>query len=1143
MNKLRFLTKRNMWFITIAILSLFINGNAKYMTLPQVDYIEAPVISEPIKKPKYSMNKYRYQIVLEDQRNQDLLKKRVLVTELEAHLAKILHWRIMNDENLLISINLLEIEKLMMQLLRNFGFSVSNCQALLTGEGFSREKSLEYCLNLEPFGIIECHALTWIDYSIVIDMKERMKRRGMLMETKDLCRFVERIKPSLVAKPEKKSLFGKCQLIVNDELLSQYGVTNIDSDLLCTLMDYTIQSPCTSLSVNELSEVMKIGLHLGQFLYPRLFPIFVRDLCAARKMMRRGPTREICRNAVTKVLIDKAYALKEQIVADNWLFYTEIWRSCAYVYKKKAIGTQKTNLDKEFFDISLGIKWSDQRFRGIDSDYPPNPYARIHGRTIEEESDTLVMSIFDKNTETETEDLDVISDTVEELSNNEVIAPRRKWAGAGIVNRIATPDEFLWPIREGVALNTVQKMWAHILFGLYRDSGNKAYRLEDFELLSSRIDPTNVFLTCHRLIFGKIKKYPGTQRDGKGGRFSEKQIADWCAAIDGSRSRVCLGLPTPAFLWSKDILQNLTEFRQDSNFAVDQRDICALMNMMQPWNYSNKKGFTSMCLQTLETSNMLDNKSMDKSFSEKYELTENESRQLCILFKPANHEQCLKLSAQDLSVAYLLANKLGKIKKESKVLKVTYNVACQVLDGIKSTGTKEHCILAVAEFVGGIAVESRVTGNVLIEGVRNICNELFEKSESKENLTVIKDIIDDIYKDISKNMPPNPRDIDIVKKINEDINEDIEFQFKSNKYLYEPDHYDDSRKIFGPKRSGDFWSPFHVSSTDQVQGVYLNPKLTLNFKSPHFSNVSIELLTISGNGIFGSWAETMQNTYIRVSPPSSMRRNSDIPSFSRIAKKINTDRELVFTSCLSVLKKNKISEEIANEVCKSIDPYASPACHSLFVVLLQHAENVHDYITSASNKKIFYDFSDLCKIMYVLNPLQYEDGSIGNTAKICVSSSIMVDFQKKYSTSNYFMSNLCSKIDFTRTQSFARINLSQRKRVVIAAKVISTSIAESYEYVYMTKGGINWAKNIPRVSFENLINLISNTGDEVADKTECEKSCNSDGAFFKNVLLDYSICMKACMVSVDKSNNNQSYVRYGGLGIHKNPTRHTWWQS
>ncbi|OII70918.1 hypothetical protein cand_019230 [Cryptosporidium andersoni] len=1140
MNKLRFLTKRNVWFITIAILNLFINGNAKYMTLPQVDYIEAPIIPEPIKKPKYSVNKYRYQIALEDQRNQDLLKKRVLVTELEAQLAKILHWRIMNDENLLVPIDFLGIEKLMIQLLRNFGFSVSNCQVLLTGEGFSREKSLEYCLNLEPFGTIECHALTWIDYSIVVDMKERMKRRGMFMETKDLCRFVERIKPSLVAKPERKSLFGKCQLIVNDELLSQYGVTNIDSDLLCTLMDYTIQSPCTSLSVSELSEVMRIGLHLGQFLYPRLFPIFVRDLCIARKMMRRGPTREICRNAVTKVLIDKAYALKDQIVTNNWLFYTEIWRSCAYVYKKKAIGTQKTNLDKEFFDISLGIKWSDERFRGIDSDYPPSPYARIHGRTIEEESDTLVMSIFDR--ETETEDLDVISDdTVEEFSNNEVAVPRRKWVDSGIVNRIGTPDEFLWPVREGVALNTVQKMWAHILFGLYRDSGNKAYRLEDFELLSSRIDPTNVFSTCQRLIFGKIKKYPGTQRDGKGERFSEKQIADWCAAIDGSRSRVCLGLPTPAFLWSKDILQNLTELRQDSNFAIDQRDVCALMNMMQPWNYSNKKGFTAMCLQTLETSNILDNKSMDKSFSEKYGLTENESRQLCILFKPANHERCLKLSAQDLSVAYLLANKLGKIKKENKVLKVTYNAACRVLQRVKSTGTKEHCILAVAEFVGTIAVESRVTGSVLIEGVRSVCNELFEKSESKENLGVIRDIIVDIYSDISKNMPPNPRDIDIVEEI-KDINEDIAFQFKS-KFLYEPDQYDDSRRIFGPKGSGDFWSPFHVS-TNQVQSVYFNPKLTVNFKSPHFSNVSLELLTISGNGIFGSWAETMQSTYIRVSPPSTVHSNLDIPPFGRIAKKINTNRELVFTSCLSVLKKNKISEEIANEVCRSIDPYASPACHSLFIVLLQYTEDVHDYITSASNGKIFYDFSDLCKIMYVLNPLQYSDGSIGNTAQVCVSSPIMVDFQRKYSTSDYFMSNLCSKIDLTRTQSFARINLSQRKRVIIAAKVISTSIAESYQYVYMTKGGINWANNIPRVSFENVINLISNTGDEVPDKAECEKSCNSNGVFFKNVLPDYSICMKACMVSVNNiSNNDQLYVRYQGVGTHKNPSRHRWWQS
>ncbi|KAH7650572.1 hypothetical protein FG379_002925 [Cryptosporidium bovis] len=1101
-------------------------------------------------------------------------------TKFEVEMAKILFWRMKTDRDLAaFDISLGILESLVIELFRKYGFSIATCQALLVNKGISIEKSLDYCHNLEPFALLECHALTWLDFSVVMDIKSRMKRRGMYIETKDICRLVERVKPSLIPKPEKKSIFGKCQLVINSELMRSYGITNIDADLMCTLMDYTIQEPCGGLSKEELSQVMKLGLHLGQFLYPRLFPLFFADLCTARRMMRRGPSREMCRNSLVRALIERADELGESVVASEWPLYTDIWRACAYVYKRKAGKVEKLRLDRQFPMIAFGTIWSDRIFRGDDRIYRPSPFAHIHGRTIEEvpdessaddgtggEVDGDLMKAIDLGSSSEldlgsdrdmSDGLDLGSEKDLELSSSlgdvsldsgetergpsdalvglrskyakqKSTAPREKWVQ--IKERTSdTPDKYLWSTRQAVALNSVQKMWAQILFSLYSDAGNKAFNIEDFELVASRIDPTNVARSCTRLIYARIKKYPGTQKDGDSSRFSESTIANWCAAIDGSRSVACQSLSTPAFVWSKEILGVLSSFRDESHFAIDLRDVCRVMSVMEPWAFTKRSGFTGRCLKKLSEPMKSSKHSNKVSFIEKYQLTEDESKRYCVLMKPANHKSCLKLNTSDLDLAYKIGHKMGRISKGNKKLQMTYDAACKIVSRVGRDGTSEHCILATAEFVGLIAVDSGVSGEEFEKGVTDVCERLFEAREPEETTKIVAEIITDIYSDIAKNMPPEARDFDSIKRIivGDKLVEEtrtiggVPGYMDDRRFggLSQSDRYGRlySSSYFKPAETpeGGFWTPFGlepnvyrrriVTKTESGEGVErfegaIGEGFIMDEEWVNISEVSFKK----------SLADKLREEFMRTAPASKVMDESNIPNFGKLINSIDLAPNTIYVSCVKVLTRNRIRSEVAETVCKRIDPYATPACHGLMIVLLDHSERVHNYLTSLVRKEAF-DLSDICKIVYTLNPLSNSLAEIGLTANNCVKLPIMFSFQRKYALNNNQMTKLCSKLDFTRTQSFARLNNDQRKRVIAASKVVSRLVADKYKSVYHEYSGVFWARNIPRVSVENVINLISHTGEVTPIKEKCDYECQENKPFFIHVIQDTEICMATCM--------------------------------
>ncbi|KAH8582244.1 uncharacterized protein ELE39_003565 [Cryptosporidium sp. chipmunk genotype I] len=1121
-------------------------------------------------------------------------------TKFEVEMAKILYWRIKTDMELsAYDVSLTVLEKLVMELFRKFGFNAATCQALLVKERIPNDKAMEFCYNLEPFALLECHALTWLDFSVVMDIKFRMKRRGMFLETKDVCRLVERVKPSLIPKPEKKSIFGKCQTVVNSELMRKYGVTNMDVDMVCTVMDYTIQPACADLSKDELSEVMKLGLHLGDFVYPRIFPIFVSDICIARKMMKRGPSRERCRNALVRVLVERADEYGESVVVDQWPLYTEIWRSCAYVYKRKATGGEKMRLDKSFTRIAFGSIWSDRKYRGQNADYPPSKLAYIHGETVEVAPDTsedvdsdlelgseLSDSALELDHGTKSEgtielsadvgsesSMDLGSDMSIELDEGrssegvalsdgssldigsavsgssgvgvygpsvrskyhrssragarKSIAPRERWVSSK-TKALETPDQFLWSTRQSVALNSVQKAWAQVLYSLYSQEGNKAYGIEDFEVIAARIDPTNMHRSCSKLVFAKIKKYPGHQRDGVGSRFSETTIASWCAAIDGARSKACQSLSVPAQLWSNSVLKSLTLMRDESNFAIDLRDVCRFVGKVEPWNYTKKGGFTNHCIASLSEPLSTAKHSSQISFLEKYKLNEKESKQMCLLLKPANHKSCIKLSSGDLTLAYKLAFELGKIHNRSKKLQVTYDSTCKVIARVGRDSTIEHCILATAEFVGYIAVDSDVAGKEFESGVATACGKVFEAKEPAESTKLVSSIIEDVYSDIAKHMPPQSQDFDIIRRkivIGDELIEETRnirgvgdrgFGHQTlGARLYSPTY-------FKPTASSEeeYWTPFGVDPAllkkDIGSGIGAVAPITAEqyyekseFPSSGFT-MDIQWVEISGTGFKKSLSDKLKDEFVRTAPPSLVVDQSNIPDFASIVGEMDLAPNAIYVSCVKVLKKHRVRSEVAQVVCKRIDPYATPACNGLMIVLLDHAEFVHSYLTSLVKKEAF-DLADFCKAMHALSPFSDKSGTVGNISNTCVRSPVMFNFQKKYSLSNKQMTKLCSKLDFTRTESFARLTKAQRGRVIFSSRAISILISDKYQDVYAKFGGVFWARNIPRVSIVNMINLISHTGEESPIKEKCEYECQSGSPFFTRVLPDSDICYKSCM--------------------------------
>ncbi|KAF7455797.1 transmembrane protein [Cryptosporidium felis] len=1155
-------------------------------------------------------------------------------SKFEVEMAKILFWRIKTDAELsAFDVSLTILEKLVMDLFRKYGFSAATCQALLVKEGIPSEKATDFCYNLEPFALLECHALTWLDFSLVMDIKFRMKRRGMFMETKDVCRFVERVKPSLIPKPEKKSIFGKCQTIINGELMKNYGITNMDADMICTVMDYTIQPACAELSVEELSEVMKLGLHLGHYVYPRIFPIFISDICTARRMMRRGPSREKCRNSLVRALIERADELSESVVAHQWPLYTEVWRSCAYVYKRKATGGEKARLDRLFPRIAFGTVWSDKGFRGLDRDYPPSPFAHIHGETVEEAPEeydsefdlgqhspessidlgpgTKSESSVDLGTDAGSEtSVDLSSEASVELdgqsregmllsdgsgldlSSGDVygssvrskfpkssraagkpVVPRERWIPPK-TKSLETPDQYLWSERESVALNTVQKAWAQILYSLYSQDGNKAYGIDEFEIVASRIDPANLPKSCFRLIYARIKKYPGTQKDGVGSRFSETKIANWCAAIDGSRSKSCQALSVPALIWSKNILKSLLAMRDESSFAIDLRDVCRFMAKVEPWMYTKKSGFTNHCLSNLSEPLSTLKHSTPISFSDKYRLTEKESKQMCILLKPANHKACVKLSSANLTQAYKLAYELGKISRDDKKLQVTYDAACKVINRIGKDSTSQHCILATAEFVGFIAVESDVAGKEFENGVKRVCETMFEAREPKESKKLVSAIIEDVYSDIAKHMPPQPRDYDIIRRkivVGDELMEDTRYirgyGFGPKSAMKGSDARLFSPNIFGQSATSDneFWTPFGVDPGAVKAGATAIPILGMEdyFEKSEFPSsgfaMDLQWVSIQELGFKRSLADRLKDEFVRSAPASTVIDSSQIPDFVKIVEELDLTPNTIFVSCVKVLKRHRIRSEVADVVCRRIDPYSTPACNGLMIVLLDHAEYVHMYFTSLVKKEAF-DLADFCKIMHVLNPLSNKMGNIGHVANECVKAPVMHSFQKKYSLSNKHMTRLCSKLDFTRTQSFARLNPSQRSRVISSSKAISILISDKYKDVYDKYSGVFWARNIPRVSVVNMINLVSHTGEHGPVKEKCEFECQEGSPFSNRVLNDPQICFKACMsvhfvegeILLDEEKPEseaqaaglrprtyQRYERYGSDG--KKMMKTVWW--
>lgn len=1096
-------------------------------------------------------------------------------TKFEVEIAKILYWRIKTDMELsAFDISLTVLEKIVMDMFRKYGFSATICQNLLVKEGITSEKANDFCYNLEPFALLECHALTWLDFSAVMDMKFRMKRRGMYLETKDLCRLVERIKPSLVPKPERKSIFGKCQTVVNSELMSKYGVTNMDVDLICTVMDYTMHPSCADLSQEELSEVVKLGLHLGDYIYPRLFPIFVSDICVARKMMKRGPSREKCRNSLVRVLIERADEYAESVVADSWPLYTEIWRSCAYVYKRKATGAEKMRLDRVFPRIAFGSIWSDKKYRGASSDYPPSKFAHIHGDTLEVAPDTpeveteldslSLESSVDFGTGSKIESpielsADIGSDAVDlssemsvELDSRspdgtvlgegtevygpavrpksskgamrKVIAPRERWVPSK--DKVQeTPDQFLWSSRESVSLNSVQKAWAQILFALYSQGGNKAYGIEDFEIVASRIDPSNLQRSCSRLIFARIKKYPGHQKDGAGSRFSESTIANWCAAIDGARSKACQSLSTAAFIWSKGVHKAVLDMREESNFAVDLRDICRFVIKVEPWNYTKKSGFTNFCLSSLSESLTTEKHSTQISFADKYKLTERESKQVCLLLKPANHKGCNKLHSSDLTIAYKLAYELGKIHNGEKKLQVTYESTCKVIGRVGRESTVEHCILATAEFLGYIAVDSDTAGKEFEKGVATACEKVFENKEPEEIKKTVSSLIEDIYSDIAKHMPPQPQDYDVVRKkivIGDELIEEtrnirgaglgrLAGQLPRTR-LFSPTY-------FKPVAASgeEFWTPFGIDpellkkDLDSRQGISMEQYYEKSeFPPSGIAAIDSEWVSIHGASYKKSLEEKLRSEFIRVAPASLVVEPSNIPDFARIVNELDLAPNAIYVSCIKVLKKHRVRSEVSQEICKRVDPYATPACNSLMIVLLEHAEYVHLYFTSLVKKEAF-DLADFCKAMHALSPFSNKSGEIGNIAKTCVKSQVMFSLQRKYSLTNRQMTKLCSKLDFTRSESFARLTPAQRPRVISSSVAISLLLSDKYADIYRSLGGVFWSRAVPRVSVTNMINLVSHTGDVSPIKEKCEYECQPGSPFHSQVLADTDICYKSCM--------------------------------
>lgn len=1186
---------------------------------PTIDFVEAPLKVYTPKKPSLDAFKTRGELAYSsalaashqmqpgfdglpdlDTTTEDgiyskssrTVEKIQRATKFEVEVAKILYWRIKTDAELsAFDVSLTILEKLVMDLFRKYGFNAATCQALLVKEGIPSEKAIEFCYNLEPFAFLECHALTWIDFSVVMDIKFRMKRRGMFLETKDVCRLVERIKPSLIPKPERKSIFGKCQTVVNSELMRKYGVTNMDVDMICTVMDYTIQPACADLSKDELSEVMKLGLHLGDFIYPRLFPIFVSDLCIARKMMKRGPSREKCRNALVRVLVERADEYGNSVVAEQWPLYTEIWRSCAYVYKRKATGGEKMRLDKLFTRIAFGSIWSDKKYRGQSVNYPPSRFAYLHGETVEvapDESEVdseldLGSDLSDSALELEhgsksdgtielsadvgsESSIDLGSDMSIELDEGKssgvalsdgssldigsgssgvgvygpsvsskyhkssreaarkAVAPRERWISK--TKALETPDQFLWSTRQSVALNSVQKVWAQILYSLYSQEGNKAYGIEDFEIIAARIDPTNLHRSCSRLIFAKIKKYPGHQKDGVGSRFSETTIANWCAAIDGARSKACQSLSVPAQLWSKSILKSMTLMRDESSFAIDLRDICRFVGKVEPWIYTKRSGFTNHCISNLSEPLSTAKHSSQISFLEKYKLTEKESKQMCLLLKPANHKSCIKLSSGDLTLAYKLAFELGKIHNGDKKLQVTYDSTCKVINRVSRVSTIEHCILATAEFVGHIAVDSDVAGKEFETGVATACGKVFEAKEPEESAKLVSSIIEDVYSDIAKHMPPQPQDFDVIRRkivIGDELIEETRNirgtrgfgQGVTGARLYSPTY-------FKPAAASDeeYWTPFGIDPAllkkDIDSGIGAATPMTVEqyyekseFPSSGFT-MDTQWVDISGVSFKKSLADKLKDEFVRTAPPSLVIESSNIPNFASIVDELDLAPNTIYVSCVKVLKRHRVRSELAQAVCKRIDPYATPACNGLMIVLLDHAEFVHSYFTSLVKKEAF-DLADFCKVMHALGPFSDKSGTIGNISNTCVKSPVMFNFQKKYSLSNKQMTKLCSKLDFTRTESFARLTSPQRVRVISSSKAISILISDKYQDVYKKFGGIFWARNIPRVSITNMINLISHTGSESPIKEKCEYECQSGSPFFTQVLPDTDICFKSCM--------------------------------
>ncbi|KAJ1612608.1 hypothetical protein OJ252_1192 [Cryptosporidium canis] len=1112
-------------------------------------------------------------------------------TKFEVEIAKILYWRIKTDMELsAFDISLTVLERIVMDFFRKYGFSAATCQALLVKEGIPNEKAMDFCYNLEPFALLECHALTWMDFSVVMDIKLRMKRRGMFLETKDVCRLVERIKPSLIPKPERKSIFGKCQTVVNSELMKSYGITNMDADLICTVMDYTIQPACADLSQDELSEVMKLGLHLGDYIYPRLFPIFVADICIARKMMKRGPSREKCRNSMVRVLVERADQYGESVAADQWPLYTEIWRSCAYVYKRKAVGAEKSRLDKLFPRIAFGSIWSDRKYRGSDSNYPPSQFARIHGDTIEVAPDEseLEESALDLDSQTletsaalghgtksdspielsadigsessvdlssemsvelegRSSDGTILSDSAAGISSGtpgsragvygssvrskysksgaRSVAPRERWVSSK-EKALETPDQFLWSSRESVSLSSVQKAWAQVLYSLYSQEGNKAYGIEDFEIIASRIDPANFHRSCTRLIFARIKKYPGTQKDGHGSRFSESTIANWCAAIDGARSKACQSLSTPAFLWSKVVHKSLVDMRDESNFAIDLRDVCRFMGKVEPWRYTKKSGFTNICLSNLSEPLTTAKHSTQTSFNDKYKLTERESKQFCILLKPANHKGCARLSSTDLTLAYKLAYELGKIQNDSKKLQVTYDSVCRVLTRVGKESTVEHCILATAEFVGHIAVDSNTAGKEFEKGVAEACGKVFEAKEPEEAMKAVSSIIEDVYSDIAKHMPPQPQDYDLIRKkmvIGDELLEETRHIRGSGRRDLIGQRAD--ARLFSPTyfkpaaaSEEEFWTPFGVDPAllKKEMESKAEPMVSMEqyYEASEFPSTGFTIdpqwADIRETSYKKSLSEKLQSEFTRIAPASLVVEPSNIPDFSKIVDEIDLAPNAIYVSCVKALKRYRVRSEVAQEVCKKIDPYATPACNSLMIVLLDHAEGIHSYLTSLVKKEAF-DLADFCKVMHAINPFSKKSAEIGSIAKTCVSSPVMFSFQKKYLLNNKQMTKLCSKLDFTRSQSFARLNFYQRQRVISSSKVISILISDKYQEIYQKYGGVFWARSIPRVSIANIINLVSHTGEDSPIKEKCEYECQPGSPFYTQVLADTDICYKSCM--------------------------------